>query len=336
MEIKREKHFKRSVPVCANDILDSATNIVEDQIFHDPKFKNNETVLDGHFSVTDCPSGLVIHCNDTTARQDFDVSFIAPAGLTIMIVLSGKPDIELDGIRVSMDDANFVDGVTAILWSSDKPVNVFRRVRKKERVEKVSISLGNDWLTNWNKAGTRPSEGLLETLVSSTRLLQWAPSERIIRNALEIISDDLDDSLVGKLLAEGCAIEILREVFGIIENTPATSRMSVGKVSVRENSQARKINIFIEDNFNEDLTLAQIAAAIGMSVSSMQRAFKRGFGMTVMDSIRQRRLECARATLLFDGATVAQASQAAGYKSASNFTSAFFKQFGMLPSHTKA
>lgn len=331
MEIKREKHFKRSIPVCANDILDSATNVVENQILHDPKLKNNETVLDGHFSVTDCPSGLVIHCNDTTARQDVDISFVAPAGLTIMIILSGKPDIELDGISVSMDEVNFVDGVTAILWSSNKPVNVFRRIRKKERVEKVSISLGNDWLANWNKAGTQPSEGLLETLVSSTRMHQWAPSERIIRNALEIISDELDNSLVGKLLAEGCAIEILREVFGIIENTPTTS-----KVSVRENSRARKINTFIGDNFSKDLTLAQIAAAVGMSVSSMQRAFKRGFGMTVMDSIRQRRLECARAALLFDGATVAQASQAAGYKSASNFTNAFFKQFGMLPSHIKA
>lgn len=331
MEIKREKHFKRSVPVCANDILDSATNIVKDQAFHDQKFESTETVLDGHFSVTDCPSGLVIHCNDTTARQDFDVSFIAPAGLTIMIVLSGKPDIKLDGINISMDETNFVGGVTAILWSSDQPVNVFRRVRKKERVEKVSISLGDDWLTNWDKAGTQPSEGLLEMLVSSTRLHQWAPSKRIIRNALEIISDELDNSLVGKLLAEGCAIEILREVFGIIENTPTTD-----KVSVRENSQARKINIFIEDNFNKDLTLAQIASAVGMSVSSMQRAFKRGFGITVMDSIRQRRLECARAALLFDGATVAQASQAAGYKSASNFTNAFFKQFGMLPSHAKA
>lgn len=336
MEIKREKHFKRSIPVCASDILDSATNVVENQILHDPKLQNNETVLDGHFSVTDCPSGLVIHCNDTTARQDFDVSFVAPAGLTIMIILSGKPNIELDGIPVSMDEANFVDGVTAILWSSNQPVNVLRRVRKKERVEKVSISLGNDWLANWNKAGTRPSEGLLETLVASTRLHQWAPSERIIRNALEIISDELDNSLVGKLLAEGCAIEILREAFGIIENTLTTSKASTGKVSVRENSQARKINSFIEDNFSENLSLAEIAAAIGMSVSSMQRAYKRGFGMTVMDSIRQRRLECARAALLFDGATVAQASRAAGYKSASNFTNAFFKQFGMLPSHAKA
>lgn len=103
-------------------------------------------------------------------------------------------------------------------------------------------------------------------------------------------------------------------------------------MSLRQSERARD---FILGNLDGELTIEEIARAVGASVSALQRHFKDHFGQTVFEFIRTRRLERACAALETEGITIGQASHLAGYANPSSFTTAFKKAYGVSPSQLR-
>ncbi|WP_444430039.1 helix-turn-helix domain-containing protein [Rhodobacter capsulatus] len=77
--------------------------------------------------------------------------------------------------------------------------------------------------------------------------------------------------------------------------------------------------------------LAQIAEEAGMSLSSLQRLFRRAYGLSAKARIRDLRLRRAEAALR-GGASVRAAAHLAGFVSVESFATAFRRQFGLPPS----
>ena len=319
------------MPVLAGDIDASAVGTVRDHHLVGGEVGGDAPLLEGQYFVDKLPSGLVVHCNDSTSRSDFESRFVAPPGLNVTILLSGRLEVELAGDVAVFEIEEHDPGAAAVLWIAHEPIQIVRRVRKRERVRKVSLCLGTDWFSKWEETGAHAPESLFKLVEDGRKWFQWTPSERIVRNAAQIIAHGFENTLAGKLLVERSAIDITYEVLRSFDD-PA----GIEGPSARDSSQGRKVYRFIEENIHADQSLAQLAASVGMSVSSMQRVFKRCYGMTVGDFIRSKRLEAARSALLFDGATVAQAAELAGYRSASNFTHAFLRRYGELPSRTRS
>ena len=88
---------------------------------------------------------------------------------------------------------------------------------------------------------------------------------------------------------------------------------------------------FIENRFDRDTSLAEIASACGLSRFHLTRAFGIATGYSVMRYVRGRRLtEAAR--ILVDGAPdILTVALQAGYGSHEAFTRAFHEQFGVTP-----
>ena len=79
------------------------------------------------------------------------------------------------------------------------------------------------------------------------------------------------------------------------------------------------------------VSLEEIANTIGLSISTLQRRFKKDYGTTVVDYIRQKRLEKARTAIAINGLSIGEAAYQAGYNHSSNFITAFKKRFNITP-----
>ena len=83
-------------------------------------------------------------------------------------------------------------------------------------------------------------------------------------------------------------------------------------------------------------TLSRLAAEHEISVSHLQKIFKRVYGVPVYHYIKEYRLEQAAVELVRSAKPVTQIAQAAGYDNASKFSACFKARYGATPSQYRA
>lgn len=103
-----------------------------------------------------------------------------------------------------------------------------------------------------------------------------------------------------------------------------------------ENITNRKVvdNIkkHIRDNYNQDLTLEEIASSVYLSPYYAARVFKQGQGMTIMNYVTKVRMEEAKRLLRNPRYQIDEIAQKLGYHDASYFSKVFRRSEGMSPS----
>jgi AraC-like DNA-binding protein len=87
----------------------------------------------------------------------------------------------------------------------------------------------------------------------------------------------------------------------------------------------------IRGRFREQLRIREIAAAAGMSESSLHEHFKAVTRLTPLAYQKQLRLQEARRLMLVEGASAGTAGFAVGYESASQFSREYRRLFGAPP-----
>ena len=93
---------------------------------------------------------------------------------------------------------------------------------------------------------------------------------------------------------------------------------------------------YIESHFAEEITLAEIAVASGVSRYYLSRAFAEATGYPVMHYVRGRRLTEAARALSAGASGILSVALEAGYGSHEAFTRAFRDQFGLTPETVRA
>jgi AraC-like DNA-binding protein len=96
-------------------------------------------------------------------------------------------------------------------------------------------------------------------------------------------------------------------------------------------SQISRAIACIRRRFDEQLRVEEIAAAAGMSASSLHAHFRAITRMTPLDYQKQLRLQEARRLMLAEGANAGTAGFAVGYDSQSQFSREYRRLFGAPP-----
>jgi AraC family transcriptional regulator len=88
---------------------------------------------------------------------------------------------------------------------------------------------------------------------------------------------------------------------------------------------------FINENLDEDLSLAEIAAVADLSQYHFARAFRKTTGLTPQQYLMRQRIERAKELLAKDDLPLVEVSLRAGFKNQSHFTTLFRKFTKLTP-----
>ena len=105
----------------------------------------------------------------------------------------------------------------------------------------------------------------------------------------------------------------------------------------RDELRVKKALLFIERNYEKSVSIEEIAASAGISVSTCLRLFRSVLGTTPTQHLIAHRLEkAAEALKRPDGGTIAQIAYSCGFSDASYFNRRFREKYGMTPSECRA
>jgi AraC-like DNA-binding protein len=129
------------------------------------------------------------------------------------------------------------------------------------------------------------------------------------------------------LFLEGAALELL--VAEVDRHAMLAPAPQVG--SGREHKAVEQAKRLMRETYDSPLTMTSLARRVGVSESSLKRAFQRVCGTSVFAYYQARRLEQAREMLASGRGSVTEIAFAVGYSSHSHFSRAFKRQFGYPP-----
>ncbi|MGV2821770.1 AraC family transcriptional regulator [Brevibacterium casei] len=100
--------------------------------------------------------------------------------------------------------------------------------------------------------------------------------------------------------------------------------------------RVRRALDFIADHLGEPVTVTEIAEAAGLSVRTLQRAFREELGTSPVEHLQRQRLHAARSDILSGDETMSDIAFRWGFSHPSRFAAAYRRLFGELPSQTRA
>jgi AraC family transcriptional regulator len=95
--------------------------------------------------------------------------------------------------------------------------------------------------------------------------------------------------------------------------------------------QIRAVQAYVETHLHEQMSLADLAAAAGLSSFHFLRSFKTSLGLTPARYVMDRRMERARYLLRVGKLTVAEVGISVGFEHVSHFSRAFRRVMGIAP-----
>lgn len=93
-----------------------------------------------------------------------------------------------------------------------------------------------------------------------------------------------------------------------------------------------RIHEYLLENLADRVTIEDLSKQFLMNPTTLKKAFKDVYGMSLAAHMKQHRMEHAAILLLETNDSIAQIASAVGYESQSRFTTAFKETYDMLPS----
>ncbi len=104
------------------------------------------------------------------------------------------------------------------------------------------------------------------------------------------------------------------------------------RLAPRGGDIALKIQEYLNKNYPSKITLPQLSERFGCSQSLIIKAFKKQYGVTVMEALFEIRMKNAAQRLLASSFSVNQIARDCGFPDQNYFSKAFSRRFGLSPS----
>ena len=151
----------------------------------------------------------------------------------------------------------------------------------------------------------------------------------VLVQLVQVLFSSLDDnSSLHAAFANGIASSVAMHLLEHYCAHPSQSER-VPPLSAR---QLRRIADLVDSHLNQALPLVALAAEVELSVYHFARCFKAASGLTPHQFVLGRKMARARALLLETKRPVLEIAQSVGFASASHFSQAFQKHWGVSPS----
>jgi AraC family transcriptional regulator len=155
------------------------------------------------------------------------------------------------------------------------------------------------------------------------------PQDHLIRSIGQALAAEVDSGQPnGKLYAESLVNALAVHLLRHYSTDSVVADLQFGGLPAH---RLRRVAEFIDENLENDLSLAEIAQAADLSPYHFARSFKQTTGMTPIQFLMQRRIEYAKFMLTESELPIVEVGLSAGFKNQSHFTTLFRKFTTMTP-----
>lgn len=289
-------------------------------------------IFKGRLGFMTMPSGLSLHFTDGKELQSVSNSMTLPPRVSFLILLEGDLAFAFDGHPHRLQCQPGRALCAAML--NFEPLILARHLRSGAHLQKVHVSVEPSWLAS--RCPTLYAELEQGGLARQAVLPQWQASQPMVVAAQAVLKQAERDHELQQLTLEALALTLMTEgLKGLQKYCSGNATQNLRQDQVEAVRQFLERELFAEHNHRHTphgaLGLSELARQYGMSVSTLQRHFRKSTGTTVREYWRRQRLECARQALISGGASIGEAAFLAGYRHSANFIAAYKRTFGQSP-----
>lgn len=180
------------------------------------------------------------------------------------------------------------------------------------------------------------TEKLLPVLDHAPAAFAVAAQDNAFLDSVKVQLALAQDQSVSGLVYEALGLQLLaRARAGGANPGLAACRISETAISRHDHEKLDDLRQFILEQPWLPHSIQSLALQSGLGESALRKKFQLKFGQSIMAWVRQARLQLAQ-RYLEQGESVEKVASLAGYRHASNFSSAYKKQFGINPSRRQA
>ena len=241
--------------------------------------------------------------------------------------INNEVHVEIDNDRYRLERPHFS---AALLTSSLFDANY--ELEKGTRMRGISVLLDNQWLAY--HLGVDSKSGLLHKYLSlKSSRVTMEPLDVEYKKLLQDVFDLVNGQGQFKTIAIQNRVMLLIERFFMRMATKMESDVFDIRLSREDISRVMEVESLItRDVFSPAPVIPELARMVRISETKLKNNFKTVFGIPIYQYFQKARMRAARDVLETNKYSIKQVALEMGYANLSNFSTAFRKEFGMLPS----
>lgn len=281
--------------------------------------------MSGKFRYQAFHNGLNTHASDAVEQLNTKVSSEIPPSISFNFLFSGVIHYSFGRHKYQLSNANTQSAQGSFIVNNQSEIFT-RHLTEGMHIKKLNIFVEKTWLLN--RCDSEADFEIIDMLFKRPDVYLWQPSKNAVEKAEALIQLSKASTFADKLNTEHLTMELLviclDEAYQLVKAQPK----KVKPTTLQTNTL---LKTKLDQSMTHCFSLAEIANDLNMSISTLQRQFKRTYELNISDYIKQHRLTLAKKSLLVDGLSIGEVAFATGYKHSSNFIHAFKTQFGLTP-----
>ncbi len=200
------------------------------------------------------------------------------------------------------------------------------------RLRGVNVLLNNEWLAD--HLGVSSNSGLLQKYLSlKAARLNIEPIDIEYKKLMqEVINLVTGDEQFKQIAIQNRILLLIERFFMRLAVKMQDTALTI-KLPREDISRVMEVEAMLtEDVFKQPPSIAQLAKMVHVSETKLKNDFKTVFGLPIYQYFQKARMSTAKEVLQTNKYTIKQVARELGYQNLSNFSIAFKKEFGFLPS----
>ena len=244
------------------------------------------------------------------------------------LVFEEWPESDSIEIEIGQEPLEQGNGRNSAIYLTSFLYDIEYTFPKGTLVRGFRVCLSKDWMQKYLHLSAL--EDVLERYIGlKTKNIWYKPVDPESKELLQGIVDIHNGSL---LRYQNKILRVVEIFFDWLTDESQHLSQKTG-ISRNDIEAAQKVEgILTSDEVAIPPTIKELAREVAMSESKLKKVFKTVYGLPVYEYFQRHRMQKARLMLLSGNYSIKDVGYTLGYSNLSNFTLAFKKEFGRLPS----
>jgi AraC-like DNA-binding protein len=301
---------------------------MEDDTLHFP-----ESLGEGYMRVVQLPNGLEALIGDFTLRQAMLLERVRGRQEYYVFVCDVAHDVRRFYVDIDKERAEQTAPELSAMYLLSFLADVGQFATAGTRLQTVRVIITREWLAKYLKLDVL--EDVLQRYIAlKADSIHARDVDFESRTLMAELLQLPQDSPMEKTFIQNRVMMILENFFGWMYRQIPVNGLRI-RMSREEIEQMMRVEEVLLSNLAEPPTISQLARDAAMSPSKLKKQFKDVFGLPVYEYFQKKRMQKARELLLEGNRSIKSVGIELGFSNLSNFSMAFRKAFGELPSEMR-